>query len=76
MQRIRKPLLYPLSYEGASTQATCQRVRIGARVYGPVQASWQATREHTGSTRAPSAGRAGSGCGPVRMGVILLDRVR
>jgi hypothetical protein len=29
-QRFRKPLLYPLSYEGARPQRTCQQVHTGA----------------------------------------------
>jgi hypothetical protein len=50
-QRFRKPLRYPLSYDGDGPRATCQRVRVGARAYGPVLACWSPTRgahgEHT-----------------------------
>jgi hypothetical protein len=55
MKRFRKPLLYPLSYEGARPQRTCQQVSTGAwecramvtAPTGPVRRA----AEHTTSTR-------------------------
>jgi hypothetical protein len=54
-QRFRKPLLYPLSYEGARPQRTCQQVSTSARECRPMPPAfthrlYRAT-EHTTSTR-------------------------
>ena len=35
-RRFRKPLLYPLSYEGATSQGTCQRIPTTAQDGPPV----------------------------------------
>ena len=67
--RFRKPLLYPLSYEGASAQLTCQRIPTGDRAcHGvPTSLTWGGTdrasthRAH----RAPVDRRRASECQPV-----------
>jgi hypothetical protein len=55
---FRKPLLYPLSYEGDACQATCQPAAAGARAY-PTIRSRQATMPRAGSTSDIVACRAG-----------------
>jgi hypothetical protein len=52
--RLRKPLLYPLSYEGGTPQGTCQREQVAAgfRRVSQAAASWVSGRP--GSTRGVS----------------------
>ena len=53
--RFRKPLLYPLSYEGDGPQGTYQRSTTSVRAYQPSPTSRAPTAEPTWMTRA--AGR-------------------
>ena len=54
--RFRKPLLYPLSYEGRRPDRT---VRTAQRAVGPIMASGGAGPDDTGRRRHDSSSRNG-----------------
>ena len=76
---FRKPLLYPLSYEGAKAQLTCQRVPTGARAYQgvPTGLTWGRT-DRASTHRAHQAAvdrRRANECQPVPTRPIRCQRL-
>jgi hypothetical protein len=72
-------MLYPLSYEGASAQLTCQRVPTSARAYQRVPTAARgraADRPSThGAHRAAVDRRSANGCQPVPVATSRCQRL-